>query len=288
MKNTTFFVLLFLLAFACEYCHAADSNTSDFIGKLSYKEYKGVKYHYYIPESAKSKRKTPLKLLVLVHGRGLNPDVYAKRWFDVAEERGVALVAPLFDKKTFPNYNRLNIKKTRADLKLLQIIEDLNVLWPVNTQKFFIYGHSAGAQFAHRFAMVHPNRIIKGVASCAGNYTFPDPAVKYHYGIGQIPGTNDIEFNVDAFVQLHFAVIVGELDIDPNEAGGTEAQGKNRIERAWNFYNAMKEYAKNKEIPFNLQFAKISKVGHSSKGTTPWAKKYLFNYGAGIRKRKRN
>ncbi len=246
------------------------------IGELSEAECKGTKYYYYIPKSARYAKTKPLPVLVLVHGRGLNPVEYANRWLDIAERRRIVVIAPLFDKGTFPNYNRLNIMKPRADLRLLDILADAQLLWPLKTGEFFMYGHSAGGQFAHRFALVHPERIAKGVASCTGNYTFPDPNVTYHYGIGPREETKEMEFDVDGFVQRQFAIIVGQLDTDQEGAGGTDTQGKNRVERARNFYQAMKTYARQRQLPFNLRFTIIPKVGHSSKGTTPWARRYLF------------
>ena len=247
------------------------------LGKLVEYQCKGTKYYYYVPKVARKRPAKKLSVLVLVHGRSLNPEVYANRWLDVAEKKGVAIIAPLFDAKTFPNYNRLNVKGPRADLRLLDILADASAKWSLDTEKFFIYGHSAGAQFTHRFAMVHPSRVAKGVASCAGNYTFPDPKVSYHYGTGAIRQTEGMEFDIESFVQLSFSIIVGELDTDSKKTGGTNAQGANRIERAKNFFHAMKKYAQTRNVPLRLRFALIPNVGHSSKRTTPWARKYLFN-----------
>ncbi len=250
---------------------------ADYLGKLGQRKYKGTKYYYYIPRTARRNPSEALGVLALIHGRSLNPDEYANRWLKVAEQRRIVVIAPLFDDETFHGYNRLNIEKPRADIRLLEIIEDAAALWPLRTERIFMYGHSAGAQFAHRFAMVHPDRIVKGVASCAGNYTFPDTAVRYPYGTGHRPQTKDMKLDLDAFVQMDFAIIVGRLDTDPNNMGAANCnQGANRLARARNFYLAMKTYAQDRKLPFKLKFAIISNAGHSSKRTTPWAKKYLF------------
>ncbi len=278
MKKYIFVILVFVLVFMCGRSDAAIEEAPDFLGKLNSKEYEGTKYFYYIPETANSRRKTALRTLVLVHGKDSAADAFVEMWAEVAEKIRVAIVAPVFDSRVFPDYNGLNIQGPRADLKLLEIIKDANSIWPINTEKFYIYGHSAGAQFAHRFAMVHPERIVKGVASAAGNYTFPDANVPYLYGIKQTEEANDIKFDVDAFAQLKFAVIVGALDTDPNVTDGTDAQGKNRAERAWKFYRAMKKHAENNDIASKLRFAKIPKVGHDFRGTTPWSEQYLFGY----------
>jgi len=248
-------------------------------GKMVERQCKGTRYFLYVPQSLPNKQSVRAKLLVLVHGRSLNPREYAGRWVDAAEAKRVVFVAPLFDVETFPNYNRLNIMGVRADLRLLEILDDVAAVCPVDTKKFYMYGHSAGGQFAHRFALVHPERIARGVASAAGNYTFPDPNVRYHYGIGPCPGTEKIALDVGKFVGLSFAVVVGGKDNTPDpSAGGTDAQGLSRLERGRNFFLAMKTYAKAHELPCRLSFHVIPGVGHSSSGTTPFAKQYLLRY----------
>lgn len=248
-------------------------------GEVVEREYKGTRYFLYVPKSLPDKKSVGAKLLVLVHGRTLNAREYAERWVDAAEAKRIVIVAPLFDVKTFPNYNRLNIMGARADMRLLEILDDVGTVCPVDTKKLYIYGHSAGGQFAHRFALVHPERIAGGVASAAGNYTFPDPNVPYHYGIGPRPGTENITFHVDEFVGLSFAVVVGGKDNTPDpSAGGTDTQGTSRLERGRNFFLAMKTYAKAHELPCRLSFRIIPGVGHSSSGTTPFAKQYLLRY----------
>ena len=248
-------------------------------GEMVERECKSTRYFLYVPKSLPDKQFVRAKVLVLVHGRTLNAREYAERWVDAAEAKRIVIVAPLFDVKTFPNYNRLNIMGARADMRLLELLDDVGTVCPVDTKKFYMYCHSAGGQFTHRFALVHPERIAGGVASAAGNYTFPDPNVRYHYGIGPRPGTENITFHVDKFVGLRFAVVVGGKDNAPDpSAGGTDTQGLSRLERGRNFFLAMKTYAKAHELPCRLSFHVIPGVGHSSSGTTPFAKQYLLRY----------
>ena len=47
--------LLFVLVLMCRYSDAVVAEISDFMGKLSSKEYKDTKYYYYIPEAADSR-----------------------------------------------------------------------------------------------------------------------------------------------------------------------------------------------------------------------------------------
>jgi hypothetical protein len=47
-----------------------------------------------------------------------------------------------------------------------------------------MYGHSAGAQFVHRYLQFYDSpKVKKAVAANAGWYTFPNEAINYPYGI---------------------------------------------------------------------------------------------------------
>jgi hypothetical protein len=74
---------------------------------------------------------------------------------------------------------------------------------------YYLYGHSAGAQFIHRHlafigAGGHPTRIKKAVAANAGFYTMPTFSVPFPYGFG---GT-EAEFSMDD-LRNYLQVVVG-------------------------------------------------------------------------------
>ena len=55
-------------------------------------------------------------------------------------------------------------------------------------QKYHVFGHSAGGQFAHRFLMFKPNsRLDKMVASGSGWYTVPNLDFNFPYGFKKSP-----------------------------------------------------------------------------------------------------
>jgi pimeloyl-ACP methyl ester carboxylesterase len=49
-------------------------------------------------------------------------------------------------------------------------------------ERFYLYGHSAGGQFAGRYAVRHPDHLKALVLSAPGRYAFPDPQAPWPYG----------------------------------------------------------------------------------------------------------
>src|SRR5690606_29301970 len=91
---------------------------------------------------------------------------------------------------------------------------------PMN--QYNLYGHSAGAQFVHRFVAFYDSPYLKSaIAANAGWYTFPDENVTYPYGIKSI--VNNLStfktnyFNKDLLILLGTADVVrdGALRVTP-------------------------------------------------------------------------
>ena len=103
-------------------------------------------YFLYLPTNLKPKTRA----LVVVHGQNRNAAEYAFRVSQVAEGRGVAVIAPLFNESLFPDYQRLGRRGRgqRADLALLRMIEEVSEAVPTLNKTFDLFGYSGGAQFA--------------------------------------------------------------------------------------------------------------------------------------------
>jgi len=143
-----------------------------------------------------------------------------------------------------------------------------------------IFGHSAGAQFAHRFLMFKPNnRAQQTVISAAGWYTFPDLTVTFPYGFKNSilqNNTREILFKKNVIVQI------GEIDNNPNASGLrhnniVDMQGLNRLERAANFYNFCQQSAQNLNVDFNWNFSLRSNADHDFSSAAQDAAIILFN-----------
>ena len=116
------------------------------------------------------------------------------------------IVAP-----SFPN-DGYQVLGQQSDVQLIKLFDQLKTRFHLN-DKLFIVGFSGGAQFAHRFAMQHPDRVI----GCAA-----------HSG-----GTWGPEVNPKA-AGVPFAVSCGLDDVDPSVAGLPS-----RIDCAKDYFSAM-------------------------------------------------
>ena len=88
------------------------------------------------------------------------------------------------------------------------LFDYINPVFNLNQKSYDIYGHSAGAQFVHRYLLFSDNpQVNKAVAANAGWYTFLDGS-NFPYGINNPP----IEFNsqnVINFLNMDLHIHIG-------------------------------------------------------------------------------
>ncbi|KAE9367205.1 alpha/beta-hydrolase [Stipitochalara longipes BDJ] len=131
----------------------------------------------------------PLPLIVTIHGTGRNAEVCRDRLIDFAHSERVAILAPLFPAgiesyNDLDNYKLLKYKTMRADLMLLQILDEVALRWPgIDTEKVFMMGFSGGGQFAHRFMYLHADRLRAVSIGAPGMVTMLDERLKWPNGV---------------------------------------------------------------------------------------------------------
>lgn len=140
------------------------------------------------------------------------------------------------------------------------------------TRKFDLFGFSGGAQFAHRFAMLHPGVVSRLITSSAGWYTFPDNTA-FPYGLAPHPGRCDswaprLTAKLDQFLALPMHVCVGADDNIPdrNTRSGPEInaqQGLHRRARASRWAQAIHSAAQARKIPSSVEFVALPSCGHN-------------------------
>jgi len=188
-------------------------------------------------------------LFVTAHGVSRNVEEHATLFAPFAERQGVVLVAPFFDELRHGDYQRLGRqgRGPRSDQVLDSILAEVRRLTGAQAGRFRMFGFSGGAQFAHRYAMAHPERIAHAVIGSAGWYTFPDSATPYPYGTGPSSEREGLRFDPDAFLRVPMTVLVGGADTGTTNLRQNEQvdrqQGTTRRERAWNWTAAMRRAA---------------------------------------------
>lgn len=252
-------------------------------------------FYAYIPNE------TPKNILVIAHGmlskKEKASDVakkYISRWVRYADEYGLLLIAPVFDTPRFGNlgggfggYRNLFGKYTPADTFVNKIVNRYSVKTSSGSNRFYLYGHSAGGQFVNRYAVTHPEKIIRAVISAAGRYSYPNKSSEWPYGAGSMSKT--LKWKDGTKKRVHITKPLRNYALAANKVSivigskDTKAQpkrpahiGKNRIEIAKSWANQMNQNAKRYGIKGNVNVYVIPGIDHSSSRLTPYCVKTLF------------
>ena len=235
--------------------------------KLAFYEFPGQRpreFFLYRPDSEVA----DAPLVVSVHGIARNATAHAYRLMEEAERCGVSVLAPLFSKEAYGQYQQLQDAKTeaRSDHALLDILDAAARLTSADVSRILLFGYSGGAQFAHRFAMAHPQRVASAVVAAAGWYTFPTMQARYPYGLDT--GGSALRFDIDRLLDVRYHVMVGALDTVRDSALRSSKkldrmQGRTRLERAMSWTNFMRGLACEEQLRAPDIPIVLPSVGHS-------------------------
>jgi poly(3-hydroxybutyrate) depolymerase len=209
-------------------------------------------------------------ILVTVHGISRNVEEHASLFAPYAEEHGVVLVAPFFTGHRNVGYQRLSQGRfgQRADLALNAIVHEVAAATGADGRRFRLFGFSGGAQFAHRYVLAHPERVISAAIGAAGWYTFPDERTPYPYGLGRSAERSDLRLDPARFLHVPIAVFVGEEDTAGGESLRRNTlvdrqQGTTRLERARRWVDAMNQAARSRGLPSPASCQEVPGIEHS-------------------------
>lgn len=222
-------------------------------------------YFSYTPDGAGPES----PILVLVHGITRRAAEQIFRFRDEADRTRIVLVAPHFPKTTYGQYQQaVDRRGPRADLALIDIVADVADSLGAGSSKVHLFGFSGGAQFAHRFALIHPERVASISLASAGWYTMPDEKRPFPLGIATHPVAGET-FDLRAFLAVERHVYVGGEDRFQDDALRKSPrldrlQGSNRVRRAKAWSKAMDAASERLgAIPPSSTFELLKGVGHS-------------------------
>lgn len=220
-------------------------------------------------------------VLVVMHGVNRNGEDYRRAWVDMAERHGVLLAVPEFSKSKYPGTGWYNFggvldeagsprpREAWSFYALDRAMAAVQREAGGPAVSFTLYGHSAGAQFVHRYLLLTgapaAGRII--IAN-GGSYTLPMPDRPYPEGAHGVPMAED---SVRAALRRPVMIALGEADTDPNSPDlpkqpWSMAQGSHRFARGWFWYDHMRRRAEALRTPFAWQVVTVPGVGHSNAG----------------------
>lgn len=269
-------------------------------GSLTIQEVTHGRYYKYVGRNPSEK----IRVIIINHGmfgKGKTEVVAAKQmiepWFDLANKYGLTLIAPIFEDEAFSvtlagagngGYRGLFGRDVNADDFLHEIIADYKSSVAQYDGRFFLVGHSAGAQFSNRYMVRHPERVIAAAYSAPAWFALPDPNLKWPLGMGRKkyierwPGRAlnkqiDITPNVSGWVkavQIPTAIVVGELDLEllrHEENLG----GDNHVERAKFWLASTNSFSRRHGVRNNQKLILVPSVGHEYRKLNPELKKFI-------------
>jgi poly(3-hydroxybutyrate) depolymerase len=248
---------------------------------------KPIRVWLYRPESFT--KNSPI--VFVMHGTLRNGETYREPWIPLAEPAGALIVVPEFsrehysDSATYQFGNMLSkggepIEESKWTFAAIEHLFDyLKTRAESRRERYFMFGHSAGAQFVHRMVLFQPNnRIALAVTANAGSYTFPDFRIKFPYGLQDSPLT---ESRLKTALQVPMLVLLGENDTDTNDeylpkAPEAMAQGPMRLSRGQNFYQSAEAAANRLGVPLRWTKTIVPNVGHDNSRMAPVAARTMF------------
>ena len=277
MKNLLIFFTLYL-SFSC-FPAKLDKFTYNVWDKPD------LDVYYHLPEIINDET----KILFVIHGNSRNADNYLNTWIKLAKDKNYAIFAPHFKRSQFISFNTLQMStssgriRNEANLYLNNSIDllfdHIKPLFDLSQDSYDIYGHSAGAQFVHRYLLFSNSpKVNRAVAANAGWYTFLDGS-NFPYGINNPP----IDFNsqnVINFLNMDLHIHIGSADTDisssVNQSEGANNQGLNRFQRANNFFNYTTKIVEKNDLNYNWSFLVVDGVAHSNSRMSKAAAEVIF------------
>jgi hypothetical protein len=148
-----------------------------------------------------------------------------------------------------------------------------------NSQGYYLFGHSAGAQFVHRFLGLVPSsdrRVISAACANAGWYTWPCTVRTFPYGLGggvaQLLGMSEDEL-LAGYLRAPLHIFVGSADTKTTKpfrkTRQAQLQGATRFARGCKVFEAglakameLKLDADGSAARFGWRCTKVEGVGH--------------------------
>ena len=273
----SFIFLIFLLA---PYAGATEIKQTTY----AYWDKPDVEIFYITPK----KIDKDTQLLFIIHGNSRNAEDYISAWIPYISNKNIIVVAPQFNKNSFRYFFLLESATSSGKINnnpdnyinnsISSFFNFFQSKFSLSTNKYKMFGHSAGAQFTHRYMLLsNDRRISNAVIANAGWYTFLN-GNNFPYGIKNSP----IDISSDHikwFMSNKTSLLIGNNDINlksVNSSKGAQRQGITRVDRAESYFNSLINISDNNNIPFRWSYKVVDKADHDYLKMTPVAAKILL------------
>ena len=240
MKN---FVQLFLLLVLSIYVSSSEIKQVTF----AYWDKPDVEIFYITPEQINK----DTKVIFVMHGNSRNAEDYLSAWIPHVLNKNVIVAAPQFTKTDFRYFFLLEMAESSGKINnnkneyinnsISLFFNYMKSKFSLSTQTYSMFGHSAGAQFTHRYMLLSKDqRISNAVIANAGWYTFTTND-EFPYGIKNSP-INISNEQIKWFMSNKVNLLIGSEDIGSksvNSSKGAKLQGITRVDRANSYFNSL-------------------------------------------------
>lgn len=244
-----------------------------------------VRLWYLRPDSAPA----DAPVVFVMHGVRRDADRYLFEWQDLARENRFVVAVPEFSQQHFKgtrgyNFGNIFAEDGRANPMSMwgysaiePLFDALKAEEALQTEGYWLFGHSAGAQFVHRAVMLGAGpRMISAISANAGSYMLPTTEQSWPFGLTAGPSIDR-----DQIFARPMLVLLGEADNDPNHPSlprqpQAVIQGSHRFERGLNFFDKAREAAQQNNLAFSWRCRSVPGIGHDNAGMARAAVMVIF------------
>lgn len=157
-------------------------------------------------------------IAVLVHGSGRDAESMRAHFVNWADNTGTILLAPLFPAGILhplevDSYKPLAHGGLRYDEVLNGMINDIVDWVDVDLEpELLMFGFSGGAQFVHRYLLIHPDRVSAVSIGAPGAVTTIDPTRNWWVGTRDVEEIFGRSIDLDAIAGMPVQAIIGGDD----------------------------------------------------------------------------
>jgi hypothetical protein len=181
----------------------------------------------YVPPTAVDGRK--LDLLVAVHGTGRTSAIEFRDGFaEFGLYNDCAILCPIFPMNVLGDGARSGYKymiegDIRYDEVVLSMVAEMGAKYGQDWSRFAMFGFSGGGHFAHRFAILHPEKLWAASIGAPGSVTLLDPERDWWVGVRNLAELFGRPFDAAALAKVPVHMVVGGADLEAWEI--THAEG---------------------------------------------------------------
>ena len=230
------------------------------------------------------------RIWFVMHGTSRDAERYLKTAMPVAEHHQVLVVVLEFSRNDYPTgdaYTLGVVTRGQADavaveegrwrnprqtpyMEIERTFSAVREALQSRQPGYFLFGHSAGAQFVHRLlSFVRCPRVLKAVAANAGWYTLPTVDKKWPPFPYSLRGAAREFQDPGQVLAAPLTVLLGTRDTrgkeeDTNLRGteGAIVQGANRLQRGMTYYEVGQQAAHSANRPFAWKVQLVPGAGH--------------------------